>query len=66
MKKHVILGIKYMSHDTSAALMIDGKLIAACEQERYTLDKHSKRFPIDAIQDCLRIGGVTIDEGAAA
>lgn len=62
MKKHVILGIKYMSHDTSAALMIDGKLIAACEQERYTLDKHSKRFPIDAIQDCLRIGGVTIDE----
>ncbi len=51
-----------MSHDTAAALMIDGNLAAACEQERYTIDKHSKRFPIDAINDCLRIGGVSLDD----
>ena len=57
-----ILGLKYISHDTAAALMVDGKLIAACEQERYTLDKHSRVFPMDAIRDCLRAGGITMDE----
>ncbi|PID60300.1 carbamoyl transferase [candidate division KSB3 bacterium] len=56
-----ILGIKYISHDTAAALMVDGKVIAACEQERYTLDKHSRVFPLDAIHDCLRIAGITMD-----
>ena len=40
-----ILGIKYGGHDTSAALMIDGNLVAACAQERYTKDKHSRQFP---------------------
>ena len=58
--KNVILGIKYLAHDTAAALMVDGKLVAACEQERYTLDKHSRLFPVDAIEDCLRKGGVTM------
>jgi carbamoyltransferase len=62
MKGHNILGIKYMSHDTASALMMDGRLIAACEQERYSLDKHSKRFPIDAIHDCLRMGKISLDE----
>ena len=40
--------------------MIEGNLVAACEQERYTLDKHSRLFPIDAINDCLNKGGLTI------
>ena len=57
-----ILGIKYGGHDTSAALMIDGKLIAACAQERYTKDKHSRKFPIEAINDCLKIGKISIDD----
>ena len=51
-----------MVHDTSAALMIDGKLIAACAQERYTKDKHSRKFPIEAINDCLKIGKISIDD----
>ena len=42
--------------------MRGGELIAACEQERYTLDKHSRRFPVDAINDCLRKGHVSIDQ----
>ena len=58
--RHVNLGIKYLAHDTAAALMIDGKLVAACEQERYTLDKHSRLFPVNAIDDCLRKGGLTM------
>ena len=42
--------------------MIDGELVAACEQERYTRDKHSKRFPSDAIADCLKIGGLKVTD----
>ena len=51
-----ILGIIFGGHDTSAALMVNGEVIAACEQERYSLDKHSRRFPSDAINDCLQLG----------
>ena len=57
-----ILGIKYGGHDTSAALMIDGELIAACAQERYTHDKHSRLFPNEAVNDCLKIGNISIDQ----
>ena len=39
-----ILGIKYGGHDTSASLLINGKIVAACAQERYTKDKHSRQF----------------------
>ena len=56
------LGINYGGHDTSAALMLDGELIAACEQERYTLDKHSRRFPTDAVKDALSLAGVKLDD----
>ncbi|MDD2850938.1 MAG: carbamoyltransferase C-terminal domain-containing protein [Desulfuromonadaceae bacterium] len=62
MKKSVIMGIVPIGNDTAAALMIDGKLVAACEEERYTREKHSKLFPKNAIADCLKIGGVTIDQ----
>ena len=60
--REIILGIKYGGHDTAAALMMDGRLVAACEQERYTRDKHSRNFPMDAIQDCLKIGGIQIQD----
>ena len=59
--KH-ILGIKFGGHDTSAAILSNGKLIAACAQERYTYDKHSRLFPKNAAEDCLRIAGITIDQ----
>ena len=62
MEKKAILGIKYLAHDTAAAVMVDGKLLAACEQERYTLDKHSRLFPVDAIHDCLRKARLTMDD----
>ena len=58
----IVLGINYGGHDTSAVLMCNGELIAACEQERYTLDKHSRRFPIEAIEDCFRLGGIRISD----
>ena len=48
-----ILGINYGGHDTSASIMIDGNLLAACEEERYDKIKHSRNFPINLILDCL-------------
>jgi len=60
--KYVILGMTYGAHDTSAALMIDGQVIAACEQERFDLIKHSRSFPKEAITECMKIGHVSWDE----
>lgn len=59
-EKTVILGINFGGHDTSAALLVDGALVAVCEQERYSRDKHSGRFPADAIADCLKLAGFTL------
>lgn len=49
-------------HDTSAALVIDGKIIAAAEQERFDRNKHSNCFPIDAIRYCLDVAGINPNE----
>lgn len=57
-----ILGITFGGHDTAAALTADGELVAACAQERFTLDKHSRRFPKEAALECLRLGGVGIED----
>ena len=57
-----ILGINYGGHDTSASIVIDGKLIAACEEERYDKIKHSRNFPLNAILDCLKISKLSINE----
>ena len=62
MKKQVILSLTPVGHDTAAALMINGEIVAACAQERYTRDKHSYLFPVDATKDCLSIAGISINE----
>ena len=69
MKSFKVLGINYGAHDTSAAIGVSGELIAACEQERYDLSKHSRNFPKDAIEECLKISKIklnNIDEIAVA
>jgi len=48
--------------NAAAALVIDGKLVAAAEQERFSGKKHTGDFPIDAIRFCLNEAGVSIDE----
>jgi len=56
----VILGIGgYLGHDANAALLIDGELIAASQEERFTRRKHDGAFPLNAINDCLAIAGLT-------
>lgn len=60
----IILGISgAVSHDPSAALFIDGKLIAAAEEERFIRDKHAKgRFPYEATRFCLEHAGIRPQE----
>lgn len=48
-------------HDAAAALIVDGKLVAAAEQERFNRKKHAGDFPIDAIQYCLREAGIALE-----
>jgi carbamoyltransferase len=48
--------------DSAAALVVNGNLIAAAEQERFNGKKHTGEFPIEAIQFCLSEGGVSIHE----
>lgn len=53
-----ILGISCFFHDAAAALLRDGELIAAAEEERFTRKKHDYNFPYHAIQFCLRQGNM--------
>jgi carbamoyltransferase len=53
-----VLGISSYYHDSAAALLRDGQLIAAAEEERFSRSKHDYRFPRHAIQFCLQQGGI--------
>ena len=50
----IILGISCYFHDASAALISDGQLIAAAEEERFTRIKHDYSYPTNAIEFCLK------------
>ena len=55
----VILGINAYHADASAALVIDGRLVAAAEEERFARVKHVAGFPHQAIAYCLKAAGIT-------
>jgi carbamoyltransferase len=54
-----ILGISCFYHDSAAALIHDGQLVAAAMEERFTRKKHDNRFPAKAVEFCLRQAGIT-------
>src|SRR3977135_4258677 len=58
----IILGINAHHADASAAILIDGKLVAAAEEERFRRIKHWAGFPSIAIEYCLREAGVGIND----
>jgi len=58
----IILGLSCYYHDSGAALIRDGKLVAAGEEERFNRKKHFSGFPEQAVAYCLREAGITIDE----
>jgi len=57
-----ILGISAFYHDSAACLVIDGKIVAAAQEERFTRKKHDPGFPARAIEYCLSEGGVAPDQ----
>ena len=57
-----ILGIAAFYHDSSATIVIDGEVIAAVQEERFTRVKHTEVFPVQSIKFCLEETGLTIDE----
>jgi carbamoyltransferase len=57
-----ILGISAFYHDSAAALINDGRIVAAAQEERFTRKKHDAHFPRHAIDYCLREGGVALNQ----
>jgi carbamoyltransferase len=57
-----ILGISAFYHDSAAALVEDGRITAAAQEERFTRKKHDSRFPRRAIEFCLQQAGVGLDD----
>ncbi|MFO7870991.1 MAG: carbamoyltransferase C-terminal domain-containing protein [Kiritimatiellia bacterium] len=55
----IIIGIGGYSHDASAALIRDGRIVAAAEEERFTRKKHQEGWPEQAIAFCLKQAGIT-------
>lgn len=57
-----ILGLSFMYHDSAAALLMDGEVVAAAAEERFSRKKHSLDFPAGAIDACLKIGGISVKD----
>jgi len=57
-----VLGISAFYHDSAAALVVDGRIVAAAQEERFTRKKHDPGFPLHAIEYCLREGGLKPEE----
>ena len=57
-----ILGISAFYHDSAATLVVDGEIIAAAQEERFTRKKHDPGFPKHAVEYCLEEAGLTPDQ----
>lgn len=57
-----ILGISAFYHDSAAALVVDGEIMAAAQEERFTRVKHDPTFPLNAIKYCLHAEAISISE----
>jgi carbamoyltransferase len=57
-----LLGVSAFYHDSAAALVRDGEIVAAAQEERFTRKKHDPGFPAHAVDYCLKEAGITLDE----
>jgi carbamoyltransferase len=57
-----VLGISAFYHDSAAAVVRDGEIVAAAQEERFTRKKHDPGFPAAAVDFCLRQAGLTLDQ----
>jgi carbamoyltransferase len=53
-----ILGLSCFYHDSAAALVRDGRIVAAAQEERFTRKRHDEAFPLEAVRYCLKEGGI--------
>ena len=58
----IVLGLNAFHADTSACLIMNNKIVAAIEEERINRKKHSSDFPINAINECLKIANITFKD----
>jgi carbamoyltransferase len=63
--RKAILGISAYYHDSAAAILVDGKIVAAAQEERFTRKKHDSSFPINACRYVLQESGLSYHELAA-
>ncbi|HEY0097311.1 MAG TPA: carbamoyltransferase [Pyrinomonadaceae bacterium] len=56
-----ILGLSAFYHDSAACLVVDGEIVAAAQEERFTRRKHDHRFPTHAVRYCLAEAGLGVD-----
>src|SRR2546422_3132510 len=59
---HAILGRSAFYHDSAAALVVDGDIVAAAQEERFTRKKHDPGFPANAIAYCLEEAGLSAEQ----
>lgn len=57
-----IIGISAFYHDSAAALVIDGEIISAAQEERFTRKKHDHSFPKNAIEYCLQNSNISVKD----
>jgi carbamoyltransferase len=57
-----ILGISAFYHDAAAALVVDGEIVAAAQEERFTRKKHDLGYPKNSIEYCLKLAGLNTDD----
>jgi carbamoyltransferase len=57
-----VLGVSAYYHDSAAALVIDGRVVAAAQEERFTRRKNDADFPKNAVEYCLGEGKTTLAE----
>jgi carbamoyltransferase len=62
MRPNYILGISAFYHDSAAALLRDGEIIAAAQEERFTRIKHDAAYPEHAVNFCLAQAGISADQ----
>ena len=57
-----ILGISAFYHDSAAAIIVDGKILAAAQEERFTRKKHDSNYPYNAVEFVLKFAKLKISE----
>ena len=57
-----VLGISAFYHDSAATILIDGQIIAAAQEERFSRIKHDKSYPYNAIEFCLKYANIELND----